>query len=72
MDNGGRLHVAMSFDAFTDGLLDKLALRTGLTRSEIVRRLLVSYAASKENTSVLPVLSTPITGATSVWKEMIQ
>lgn len=67
----GRMHVAMSFDHFTDGLLDKIAKRTGLTRSETVRRLLVAYAAGKESTSVLPILAQPITGATSVWKEMV-
>lgn len=51
--NSPKIVVSLSFDDFTDHLLDRAVKHTGLSRSELVRRLILEYAAGS-NYDLLP------------------
>lgn len=48
--------ISVSLTELVENLLDRAAKRTGLSRSEIIRRLIVAYAADESANDILPTM----------------
>lgn len=58
--------VTLSLTDDTENMLDVMSKKTGLARSEIVRRLIIAHSAGKPSTSILPPQQ--VDGAMAVWR----